>query len=155
MLYIKINGIVIELTTNVNISDVTTKAKNDFVDYNNTLDNEIWNKDCREMEYNVKLSNSELWYLYQIFINSSIITIGDRVFGKSIVSFIINISEKYNFNDYEKPWDVTFIILSLSETEYNDGDYLGFEYTYDINNDEYIGFEKTEDDTVGFERTFI
>jgi hypothetical protein len=156
MVYITIDGNRVSLINDMSISEVTTIAKEDFNNYDEELlNNEIWNKDAKEIEYIVSVSHAQLWILYQKYLKHTIITVGDPTYGKSIMSFITYISENYNFNNFETPWTVTLTIISIKEIDYQDGDYLGFEYDYDEEDGEAIGFEKTEDDTVGFERTYI
>jgi hypothetical protein len=68
------------------------------------LDYDIWNKSVEELDYELKVTNAEKWFLDYMVVNQQTATITDSTYGLSAVNFWLKSIDAKLSSEQIKQW---------------------------------------------------
>lgn len=122
---ITINEEEIEVVTNVNVSETTFFALYDMINYNDFLvQSDVWNTDVKILEYEIRCTHAQKWFIEQLAHECEIIRIHDYVTEEKFNGWLNKTKFTYDSNDLDYPFKGTLTILKFKDIVLN---YMGFE----------------------------
>lgn len=122
---ITINETEIEVVTNKNVSETTVFALYDMINYNDFLvQSDVWNTDVKILEYEIRCTHAQKWFIEQLAHKCKIIRIHDYVTEEKFNGWLNKTKFTYDSNDLDYPFKGTLTILKFKDILLN---YMGFE----------------------------